>query len=190
MMEDCLGNVSDGMANEYYGYHDTPSMTHEERKERQATGKMAAEVYGVRQREGRSYRNDTEYVAAVGMRSVLNQIKGANMSKKVVFNTEGFDLEHLQMMRNLLNDAIFQVEEEAKKPKEPEGDDGTIISFSKRFNGRQVYYYAAIKARGGWSVTGQSGLNGIGWERLLNFIQDKESVPARALESLEIVHIV
>lgn len=112
------------------------------------------------------------------------------MSKKVVFNTEGFDLEHLQMMRNLLNDAIFQVEEEAKKPKEPEGDDGTIISFSKRFNGRQVYYYAAIKARGGWSVTGQSGLNGIGWERLLNFIQDKESVPARALESLEIVHIV
>lgn len=153
MMEDCLGNVSDGMANEYYGYHDTPSMTHEERKERQATDKMAAR-------------------------------------KRVHVDTRGMELDDMRMLRNLLDDAIFQEEEKARKPKEPEGGDGTIISFTKRFNGRQVYYYAAIKARGGWSVTGQSGLNGIGWERLLNFIQDKESVPARALESLEIVHIV
>lgn len=161
-----FGDPSDGMAFEAYGSYGMP-------------------------REGRAYRNDTEYVAAVGMLSVLNQIKGENMTgKKVVFNTEGFDLEHLQMMRNLLNDAIFQVEEEAKKPKEPEGNDGTIIFFSKRFNGRQTYYYAAIKARGGWSVTGQSGLNGIGWERLLNFITDKESNPKRSLSTLKVVYTV
>ena len=153
MMEDCLGNVSDGMANEYYGYHDTPSMTHEERKERQATDKMAAR-------------------------------------KRVHVDTRGMELDDMRMLRNLLDDAIFQEEEKARKPKEPEGGDGTIISFTKRFNRSQTYYYAAIKARGGWSVTGQSGLNGIGWERLLNFIQDKESVPARALESLEIVYTV
>ena len=158
MMEDCLGNVSDGMANEYYGYHDTPSMTHEERKERQATDKMAAR-------------------------------------KRVHVDTRGMELDDMRMLRNLLDDAIFQEEEKARKPKEPEGGDGTIISFTKRFNRAgtregTAYYYAAIKARGGWSVTGQSGLNGIGWERLLNFIQDEESNPRRALSTLKVVYTV
>lgn len=158
-----FGDPSDGMAFEVHGSYGMPS-------------------------GGRAYRKNPEYIASVGLRSSLNQIKGEEMSgKKVVFNTEGFDLEHLQMMRNLLNDAIFQVEEDAKKPKEPEGEDGTIISFQKRFNGRQVYLYAGLKARGGWSITGQSGLNGIGWERLLNFIRDKESNPQRAIDTIKVV---
>lgn len=151
MMEDDLGNVSDGMAGEYYGYHDTPSMTHEERKERQATDKMAER-------------------------------------KRVHVDTRGMELDDMRMLRNLLDDAIFQEEEKAKNPKEPENGDGTIIKFQKQFNGRQVYMYAAIHARGGWSVTGQSGLNGIGWKRLLNFIKDKESNPQRAINTIAVVH--
>lgn len=78
---------------------------------------------------------------------------------------------------------------EAHRPVEPHSvvRQTVVVTFSKWFGGDREYQYAAIRPigiAGLWSVTGKGALTSVPWERLLDFVEEKETDSA-AIESVE-----
>lgn len=174
-----LDDPSDGMASEVF--RKTPGCV----GPYLPVGQLGCDFEGIH--EPHCKNKDHVFPTVQDYGDAQNEVREMAARKRMTVDPKGMKIDEMRILRNLLDDAIFAEEEKAKKPAEPEGEDGTIITFQKQFNGRQVYMYAGIKARGGWSITGQSGHTGIGWERLLNFIRDKEANPQRAIDTIEVV---
>lgn len=80
----------------------------------------------------------------------------------------------------LLEAQLAQIQRELERRAAMPADDydvGTVLVFDKNFGGKTTYNYAAIKAGNDrWYLTGRNQ-EGMRWERLLEFITDKETAP-------------
>lgn len=64
-----------------------------------------------------------------------------------------------------------------------EPDVGTVLTFQKRFDGAQPYWYAAIRTPVGWYLTGRQ-VESMDWRALCDFIGDGQCAVATEWEKL------
>lgn len=78
----------------------------------------------------------------------------------------------------------------AKRPPEPMTF-GSVVTFTKFFNGTRAYNYAAIKSTSAkWSVTGRGNLTEVSWAQLMAFVAKDEASEQGAYKTLRYAPIL
>jgi hypothetical protein len=106
--------------------------------------------------------------------------EGRNLRTKVDVQSRALKSQLDRM--DEINAEITKITTERLLPVEPEV--GAIVGFTKWFTGDKVYRYSAIRHADGWAVTGRTTMAKASWTRLMAFIEERESNPNRAKDTL------